>query len=103
MAIKSKEEILNSINALVGENADDNVLTIMEDVSDTLADFESQTKDATNWKEKYEQNDNEWRQKYKERFMEGSVNPEPEVDTPFDTEVGKQTPMSFEDLFTVKE
>ena len=99
MAIKSKEEILTSINALVGENADDNVLTIIEDVSDTFADFESKTKDATDWKQKYEQNDNEWRQKYKERFMSGTTN-EPEVDNSFDTEDSKPTPMTFEDLFT---
>lgn len=99
MAIKSKEEILNSITALVGDNNDDNVLTIMEDVSDTFADFESKTKDATDWKQKYEQNDNEWRQKYKERFMSGTTN-EPEVDNSNDTEERKPTPMTFEDLFT---
>ena len=99
MAIKSKEEILNSITALVGENNDDNVLTIMEDVSDTFADFESKTKDATDWKQKYEQNDNEWRQKYKERFMSGTSN-EPEVDNSIDTEERKPTPMTFDDLFT---
>lgn len=99
MAIKSKEEILTSINALVGENTDDSVLTIIEDVSDTFADFETKTKDATNWKEKYEQNDKEWRQKYKERFMSGTTN-EPEVDNSFDTEESKPTPMTFEDLFT---
>lgn len=99
MAIKSKEEILNSITALVGDNNDDNVLTIMEDVSDTLADFESKTKDATDWKQKYEQNDNEWRQKYKERFMSGTSN-EPEVDNSNDTEERKSTPMTFDDLFT---
>lgn len=99
MAIKSKEEILNSITALVGDNNDDNVLTIIEDVSDTFADFESKTKDATDWKQKYEQNDNEWRQKYKERFMSGTTN-EPEVDNSIDTEESKPKPMTFEDLFT---
>ena len=99
MAIKSKEEILNSINALVGENTDDNVLTIIEDVSDTFADFESKTKDATDWKQKYEQNDNEWRRKYKERFMSGTSN-EPEVDNSIVAEESKPTPMTFEDLFT---
>lgn len=99
MAIKSKEEILNSITALVGENNDDNVLTIMEDVSDTFADFESKTKDATDWKQKYEQNDNEWRQRYKERFMEGTTD-EPEIETSIETKESKPTPMTFEDLFT---
>lgn len=100
MAIKSKEEILTSINALVGENADDNVLTIIEDVSDTIADFESKTKDATDWKLKYEQNDNEWRQKYKERFMEGGSNNDTDNDNSFGTEESKPKPMTFEDLFT---
>lgn len=99
MAIKSKEEILNSITALVGENNDDNVLTIMEDVSDTFADFESKTKDATDWKQKYEQNDNEWRQRYKERFMEGTTD-EPETNNSFVAEESKPTPMTFDDLFT---
>lgn len=100
MAIKSKEEILNSITALVGDNNDDNVLTIMEDVSDTLADFESKTKDATDWKQKYEQNDAEWRQKYKERFMNGGTNDNTDNDNFQNTNDGKPTPMTFEDLFT---
>lgn len=101
MAIKTKEEILSSINALVGENTDDNVLSIIEDVTDTIADYESKTADATDWKQKYEDNDREWRQRYKERFMSSDEDvPDNNKDN---ADESTPKPMSFEDLFKVKE
>jgi len=71
LAIKSREDLLKSLNTLIGDNATDENLEILEDVTDTLKDYEEKTADQTDWKSKYEQNDADWRKKYKERFLSG--------------------------------
>lgn len=97
MAIKTKDEILNSIKTIIGDNTDDNVLTVLEDVSDTFDDYSDKVKDTTDWKKKYEDNDAEWRQKYKDRFygVVGSDEDEEIIDNP----KPDNTPKTFEDLF----
>lgn len=97
MAIKTREEILNSISSIIGENTDDNSIELIEDITDTLTDFENKTKDNTNWKEKYENNDKEWRERYKQRFYS---NDEP-TPTPTPTPDPKEEHVitSFDELF----
>lgn len=99
--IRTKSELLDSIKARLGDDTSDEALALVEDINDTIDDFESKTSDATNWKQKYEENDSQWRQKYKDRFFSGGSTDEGENDMgENDTH---KTPMSFEDLFTVKE
>nr|DAL32037.1 MAG TPA_asm: hypothetical protein [Caudoviricetes sp.] len=93
MAVKTREEILESIKARLGENPDDESILFLENVTDTLDDFEKRAKgDGTDWKSKYEENDANWRKKYTERFF--SVEPEPEPKPEPD-----DTPRTFSDLF----
>lgn len=64
MAIKSKEELLASINELSAENLEDKVLSLLEDVSDTvdsLSEVETKLKDL----------DESWKKRYRERFLKG--------------------------------
>lgn len=99
MAIKTKEELLNSISARLGDDTGDEALALIEDVTDTLGDYESRVSDSTNWKQKFEENDREWREKYKSRFFEG-VPAEEERESYTE----EPTPMtSFDQLFSVKE
>ena len=103
MAIKTQEELLNSIKELLKDDTSDESISLLEDVSDTLTEL-SANQDTENWKQKYEDNDKEWRQKYRDRFFNtgsddggklgGRFDPEPE------SEPVKKT---FEDLFTIKE
>ena len=93
MAVRTQQEILESLKARIGDSTDDDTLAFIEDVTDTLTDYEKRVSDSTNWKEKYETNDAEWRQRYRDRFF---GHPETDVD-PVDPEPEK--PMSFEDLF----
>ena len=72
MAVKTKDELLSSINSIEGIE-DDLLIGLLEDVEDTITSLS----DGENWKEKYEQNDAQWKQKYRERFF-GSGNDEPE-------------------------
>lgn len=68
--VKTKDDILSTISAVLGENNSEDAITLLEDITDTLDDYETRTKDSTAWKQKYEENDRAWRQKYKDRFFE---------------------------------
>lgn len=96
--VRTKEELLESINARIGESDDDESLSFLEDVTDTLNDYESKSKgDGEDWKSKFEENDKAWRKKYKERFF----NQEQEEDNK--EEQMEKKVKTFDDLFTVKE
>lgn len=69
MAVVSRDKLLESIRERLGDDTSDQALALIEDVTDTLNDFESRTNDSTNWKSKYEENDKNWREKYKARFF----------------------------------
>lgn len=99
MAVKTREEILESLRDRFGEEPTDDDIAMLEDITDTFTDFEEKTNDATNWKNKYEENDKAWKKKYSDRFFskdggENTILYEP--DEP-------ETVKSFNDLFTVKE
>lgn len=99
MAIRTKDEILNAIRTILPEEADDASTAILEDITDTITDYETRTQDSTDWKTRYEENDREWRQKYRDRFFNTGSDDKPEdFDEPEDIK-----PMRFEDLFTTKE
>lgn len=60
---------MTMITARVGEDTSDEAISFMEDVTDTLNDYESKLAgDGTDWKTKYEENDKQWREKYIARF-----------------------------------
>lgn len=92
--IKTKDEIINMISARIGEDNSDEAIGLLEDITDTLNDYETRTADSTNWKEKYETNDKEWREKYKERFMSGDSSEDERIE-----EEEKPKRYAFEDLF----
>lgn len=99
MAIKSREDLLKSLNTLIGDNSTDENLAILEDVTDTLKDYEEKTADQTDWKTKYEQNDAEWRKKYKDRFLSGEeIKDEQEEDVNKDSKS-----LTFDSLFKERE
>ena len=96
MAIKSREELLNSIRDRFNEDSSDETLAIIEDISDTFADLEHKAKgDGKDWKAEAERIDNEWREKYKARFFSsGSDTPDDDIDKPDEIEN-----LTFENLF----
>lgn len=99
MAIRTKEELLTMIRDNVPES--DALVTIIEDVSDTIDDYESRN-DGENWKERYEENDKEWREKYIARFF----NPDPTEEKPVEPveETEKIDDVkTYDDLFKVED
>ena len=96
MSVLSKEEYMNRVKAIVGDNADDESLAFVEDMSDTYDDMEQRTNNGgEDWKTKYEENDANWRRKYKERFFGGK---EKEDDDEDETE-DRERKTSFDELF----
>lgn len=97
MAVKTREEILESFKTRLGEKPDDESISFLEDVTDTLDDFEKRANgDGTDWKSKYEENDASWRKKYTERFFSDEPNPEPNPEPKPEPD---NTPRTFSDLF----
>lgn len=101
MAVRTQEELLNSIKGLLADDTSDASITLLEDVTDTLSNL-SNNNDSENWKQKYEENDREWRQKYRDRFFNtGSEDVKPIQHIEPNDE--KPVITKFEDLFTTKE
>ena len=86
MAIKSKDELMNAIRSKLGDGTDDESIAFLEDVTDTLNDYESKANgDGTDWKTKFEENDATWRQRYHDRFFNSSASsddPDPYLPEP---------------------
>ena len=97
MAVVNKDTIMERLRENFNDNDSDDVLGLLEDVTDTLNDYQSRLEENGDWKERYEQNDREWRQKYKDRFFNNDPEPDPEAEPDKDPE--QATPTTFEELF----
>lgn len=101
MAVKTREELMESLNQIVGETPDDATLEFMQNVGDTLAQITEQ-KDNEDWKMKYDNLDAEWRKKYRDRFFAGTDNNAPftgATDSEDDDEK-RANSIQIKDLFT---
>lgn len=96
MAIISKDELMNRLNTFLGEDTTDETLSFIEDVTDTIEDYES--KSGTDWEKRYNDLDNEWRKKYRERFFR-KVKEDDEVIEEVEEEEVKEEPKTYDDLF----
>ena len=71
MAIKTSTEIMETLRSYLGEDVSDDAIAFIEDMNDTLAEYERQIGDVTDWESKYRELDEEWRKRYRDRFFEG--------------------------------
>lgn len=99
MAVRTKEELLESVRRVVGEDTSDDAMTFIEDVTDTYDDLVSKTTQSGDWENKYK----ELAVKYKERFFDtGKIDKNPDDHTDPDPD-DYVAPERYEDLFTVVE
>lgn len=92
MAVRSIDDIMNIVKNRIGDSTNDDDLSFVEDISDTLKSFsESEEKINTLTTE----NEN-LRQKYRDRFFSGGGDPKKDI-----SEENKQDerPKTFDDLF----
>lgn len=94
MAILTRSDLMAKINGHFGEDNSDAVLSLVEDISDTLESLDNGNS-GENWKQKYEDNDAAWRKKYRDRFFNGKS--DADDDEPEDNDSKK--PRTFEELF----
>lgn len=94
MAVKTKDEIIASLRVKLGDDTSDEVISILEDVSDTFSDYESRISESGDWKEKYEALDSDWRKRYTERFYSNE-----EAEEPVTIEEVSEKVKNFSDLF----
>ena len=83
MAVRTRDEIIELVKTRIGEDTSDEALGFLEDISDTLSDYDTRITESGDWKTRYEENDAEWRKRYKDRF-DGAVvdDPDPKEDEP---------------------
>ena len=101
MAVKTRDEIMEAIRKRIGEDTSDEAISLLEDVTDTFADYETKVADKTDWKAKYDEMDSNWRKKYIDRFSGKTgeeVKDEQEEQIKDDSE-----PRTFDELFTERE
>ena len=100
MAVRTKDELLEIIKGRLGDDSSDETISFLEDITDTLSDYEEKAtnSDTEDWKTKYEENDKMWREKYRERFFSKEVEKEDE-----DFEEDEVKSLSYDDLFEEKE
>lgn len=101
MAVKTRDEIMEAIRKRIGEDTSDEAISLLEDVTDTFADYETKVADKTDWKTKYDEMDASWRKKYMDRFSGKTgeeIKDEQEEQIKDDSE-----PRTFDELFTERE
>ena len=101
MAIKTRDEIVEAVRKRIGEDTSDEAISLLEDVTDTFADYETKVADKTDWKTKYDEMDASWRKKYMDRFSGKTgeeVKEEQEEQIKDDSD-----PRTFDELFTERE
>ena len=99
MAVLTKEQMLERIKQRIGEDTSDEALKLIEDVSDTINDYETKTKDTTDWEKKYKENDEQWRKKYKDRFFNAPAKDEKNDSESDDDDESKENKLTYENLF----
>ena len=95
--IRNKDDLLRAINERFTDDNSDEVLTLIEDVTDTFNDLETRAADSINWEEKYNSLDADWRKRYRERFFSSDYQPEDPEEFEDDEEPELKT--KFEELF----
>ena len=105
MAVLTREDYLERLNTLVGEDNSDEALQIIEDFTDTLDNLGTQNdnNDNENWKQKYEELDATWRQKYRDRFMNSQTTEEDVIEEQEDNVETDGELKEYDELFEERE
>lgn len=108
MAIKTQDEIMEQLKDHFKDNTEDSVLTLLEDVADTLkagadsTDWQKKFKESeAEWQKKVDEKDKEWRLKYQKRFFSSDDKDDKEIEEQ-DREVEEQNKaenITIDDLF----
>lgn len=102
MARLTREQYLEKIKDIIGEDTSDESITLLEDLTDTYDELEqaSSKKDDEDWKQKYEENDKQWRQKYRDRFYSTGDDKDKDLDDALNSKLTEpEDDITIDDLF----
>ena len=102
MAKLSKEDLIKKINEMFGEDATDEQISLLEDISDSMEDYNNDELETTKQALTKAQTDlKEFKQKYRERFSGGvDNNPSPkDIHDEQKEEETEDKKLSYNDLF----
>lgn len=95
MAVLNREEFINRVNDIIGDDGSDTAISFLEDMTDTYDDLAART--DTDWEQKYKDLDEAWRKRYTHRFLGGNNNIR--VEETEETEVIDNSEIDIDDLF----
>ena len=90
--VKTKDEIMEEIRAYIGDRSDDDTISLVENISDTIDDYAAHG----DYEAKLLDIEAEWRRRYIDRFMTGDNKKDVE-------EKEKADEIKIEDLYAEKE
>lgn len=103
--ILDRDTLLEKVRSYVGEDTSDNAISLIEDVTDTVTDYD--TRSGTDWEAKLKENDEMWRKRYMERFSRATDSPDTSGEEVInDNEDDVKTELenvTFDDLFKERE
>lgn len=106
MAKLTKEELLKKVNDLFGEEATDEQLGILEDISDSFDSEDNKELETTKAElEKTKTDLKEFRKKYRDRFLNGVGNEPSEkdkADEMHEETENEEQKLNYDDLFTTE-
>lgn len=106
MAKLSKEDLIKKVNEMFGEDATDEQISLLEDISDSMGDSNNDELETTKQALTQAQTDlKEFKQKYRERFLGGvDNNPSPQDvhDEQNEDREEEDKKLSYDDLFKTK-
>lgn len=103
MAVLKKDELMEKLRIIIGEQLSDEAVSFIEDITDTINEYEGREYvGEEEWKRRYDELDKGWRKRYRDRFFNGTdvdmVVKEQETDVKDDGEI-----KTFEELFEERE
>lgn len=101
--ILSREDLLSAVRNIFGEDSTDEQISFIENLSDTISDFEERITTSGDWKTKYEENDARWRNRYTERFVNPTTTGEKIIEEQLEDVIDDGSPKSFAELFKERE
>lgn len=101
--ILTREDLVSAVRNIFGEDSTDEQISFIENLSDTVSDFEERITTSGDWKTKYEENDASWRQRYTERFVNPSTTPDKIIEEQKEDIIDDGSPKSFAELFKERE
>lgn len=103
MAKLSKEDLIKKVNEMFGEDATDEQISLLEDISDSMGDSNNDELETTKQALAQAQTDlKEFKQKYRERFLGGVDNNPSRKDVHDEQNEEGETEdkkLSYDDLF----